>query len=88
MNPTEKSDRLSLRDWIGLGAIVGGGGGAGDALTYAGGSGGGGGEYAEITIINPSATYTYTVGAGGTAGSTGGSAGAAGRIVVDEYYNY
>ena len=24
MNPTEKSDRLSLRDWIGLGAIVGG----------------------------------------------------------------
>jgi len=46
----------------------------------------GGGEYAEVIIASPAATYTYSVGAGGTAGSTGGAAGAAGRIIVEEYY--
>lgn len=67
---------------------AGGGGGAGDASSYGGASGGGGGEYAEIIIGSPAATYTYTVGAGGTAGSTGGAAGAAGYITVEEHYNF
>lgn len=56
---------------------VGGGGGAG---------GGGAGEYFELIIAVPSASYLYTVGAGGTAG-TGGVAGATGRIIVEEYYS-
>ncbi|HEX4635330.1 MAG TPA: hypothetical protein VH189_04060 [Rhizomicrobium sp.] len=47
------------------------------------------GEYAEIIINSPSATYTYTVGAGGTGGtgtSANGGNGATGLIIVDEYY--
>ena len=45
-----------------------------------------------IAIINsPSATYSYTVGAGGSAGSAGtsgnaGSAGGSGGIWVTEHY--
>jgi hypothetical protein len=43
-------------------------------------------------ITAPAATYTYTVGAAGTAGAAGtngfiGGAGAAGKIIVDEFYN-
>ena len=58
---------------------------------YTFGAGGGEGEYAEIIINSPSATYTYTVGAGGTAGAAGtsgaaGGAGGTGIIIVDEYY--
>ena len=76
----------------------GGGGGAnGASVAFASASntyasvGGGEGEYVEILINSPSATYTYTVGAGGAAGGagTGGTAGAAGGsgyIIVDEYY--
>lgn len=77
-----------------------GGGGSGGGIaptTFAtlalsnGGPGGGQGEFAQIVINSPSSTYTYTVGAGGSAGvaGTGGSAGGAGGsglIVVDEYY--
>ena len=72
----------------------GGAGASGSASTIAGANGGGGGEYAEFIINNPSATYTYTVGAGGAGGiGTGanavtGGAGAAGRIIVEEHYNY
>jgi hypothetical protein len=58
----------------GAGAGSGGAGGAG------GDGGGGAGEYFELIIGSPAATYTYTVGA--AAGT-----GAAGRIVVEEYYN-
>ena len=59
---------------------------AAGAGTAAGG--GGAGEYVELVINAPlAATYTYTVGAGGTAGAAvGASAGAAGIIVVDEIY--
>jgi hypothetical protein len=76
----------------------GGGGGASSpvavfaSLSVLGVSPGGGeGEYAEITIDSPASTYTYTVGAAGTAGSAGtsgaaGTAGGSGFIVVDEYY--
>ena len=48
-----------------------------------GGSGGGGGGF-ERVIGSPAATYTYTIGAGGTAG-TGGAAGGSGVIIVWEY---
>lgn len=72
-------------------------GGGGSGGTYAGVSGGGGGsgEYVEYIIDNPAAgaTYTYTVGAGGTGGvRTGGGsggpggAGGSGLIIVDEIY--
>lgn len=70
-----------------------GGGGSGSiapgATEPAGG--GGSGEYAEIIIANPSATYTFTVGAGGPGGIGGnntGGAGADGFITVEEHYNY
>jgi hypothetical protein len=75
----------------------GGSGGGTNLLTFAQvyggylGVGGGEGEYVEIIINNPSATYTYTVGAGGAAGSAGtngfaGGAGGSGYIIVDEFY--
>lgn len=67
---------------------------AGAANTGAGGggardnSGGGAGEYVEILIQNPDASYTYTVGAGGTGGTGAfnGKAGSSGVIIVEEYY--
>jgi len=74
----------------------GGGGGIGAVVfasfgNYYQAGGGGQGEYCEIIINTPAATYTYTVGAGGTAGAAGtsgyaGGAGGSGYIVVDEYY--
>jgi hypothetical protein len=82
---------------LGAGRGTAGGGGAGGANTGAGGAGGAGtssagggasGEYVELVIPSPSATYTYTVGVGGT-GATGGQiggAGGSGIIIVEEYY--
>lgn len=70
-----------------------GGGGAGNPTTGTAycGSGGCSGGYIEASISSPSATYSYSVGAGGTAGGAGtsgfvGGAGGAGVIVVEEYY--
>jgi hypothetical protein len=59
------------------------GGSSGSVLASCGG--GASGEYVELIIYAPAATYTYTVGAGGTNGGAG--TGAAGRIIVEEYYN-
>ena len=80
----------------GAGVTNSGGGGCGGgqgatsfAVAQTSCGGGGEGEYAEIIINSPSATYTYTVGAGGTAGTAAGTAGGAGGsgiIIVDEYY--
>lgn len=67
----------------------GGGGGAMPDTSHTAPSGGGAGEYVEIYISNPSATYTYTigaVGAGGSAGGFAGGAGGTGMIIVEEYY--
>jgi hypothetical protein len=71
-----------------------GSGGTGGVSSSSGlgcGGGGGAGGYVDAYIYNPSATYTYTVGAAGTAGASGGvvsgGAGGDGFIVVEEFYN-
>jgi hypothetical protein len=67
------------------------GGGAsgppGDLATYGTSGGGGGGEYAELLITSPSATYSYAVGAGGTAGTgtAAGGVGGSGVIIVTAF---
>ena len=73
------------------GANTGGGAGgvSNDNTTSGPGSAsgaGGGGEGFELWINGPAASYTYTVGAGGTAG-TSGFAGGSGYIIVEEYYD-
>lgn len=59
--------------------LIGGGGGggacAGSATQAAMGSGGGSGGYTRKLIANPSATYTYQVGAKGTGGAAGANNG-------------
>ena len=76
----------------GAGAANTGAGGAG-AVTYINnqyaGAGGAAGGYLEAIILSPSATYSYAVGAGGTAGTGGaqnGGAGGSGIIIVTEFY--
>lgn len=68
---------------------TGGGGGGGGANNAQTGTGGGGGGYVDAIILNPTTTYTYTVGTGGAGGTgaTAGGAGAAGIIIVTEYYS-
>lgn len=76
------------------GAGGGGGGTLNSTTLHTGsGSGGGSGSYIDAIIDNPSSTYSYSIGAGGTAGAAGGGgtgyaggAGAAGIIIVTEYY--
>lgn len=69
-------------------ANTGGGGSGGTNSSNQAGAGGGSGEEVDMVIDNPAATYTYTVGAGGTAGAdtTNGGAGGSGVIVVEEIY--
>lgn len=60
--------------------VVGGGGGSGGVTGGSSGAvsasgGGGGGGYARLFVANAASTYTYTVGAGGTAGTSGNNAG-------------
>lgn len=88
---------------FGGGAPGGGGAQVGTANTGGGASGtntgstgvapggGGSGEYFEIIINSPAATYTYTIGAGGAAGTVGGggnagAVGGSGVLIVDEFY--
>ena len=72
----------------------GGSGGVtkGTPANYVGGGGGAGG-YIQAIIPSPSATYSYAIGAAGTAGTTSaganytdGSAGAAGTIIVTAFF--
>jgi hypothetical protein len=70
---------------------TGGGGGGGGGSTGFGGDGGGAGSYVEAIIVSPSSTYSYAVGAGGSAGAAGtggyvGAAGGSGFIIVEEHY--
>ncbi len=60
--------------------VVGGGGGGGGvdgvgAGSGAAGGGGGGGGCGAILITSPAASYTYTIGAGGTGGAAGANNG-------------
>jgi len=70
----------------------GGGGGAGShGATVFAGCGGGSGGYVKAIRTSPASSYSYAVGAGGTAGGAGasgqaGGAGAAGVIIVWEFY--
>lgn len=69
----------------------GGGGGGGLQVTNAiNGAAGGSGGYVKATITNPLPTYSYSVGAGGTAGAAGtsgvaGGNGGSGMIIVWEF---
>jgi hypothetical protein len=68
----------------------GGGGGTGGSNVSSGGGGGAAG-YVEKIIFTPAASYSYGVGAAGTAGGAGGGgqvggAGGSGVILVEEYY--
>lgn len=68
----------------------GGGGGGGATNTISAGGGGGAGGHVDCFIGAPSSTYSYAVGAGGTAGQgnvTLAGAGAAGYIEVIEFYS-
>lgn len=57
----------------------GGGGGAGSSSSATGGGGGGAGGYAKVFYnVIPNATYSITVGLGGSAGVAGGTSGIAG----------
>jgi hypothetical protein len=56
----------------------GAGGGSAGGAGYAGGGGGSAGGYGKLVIDSPAATYTYTVGAGGTPGASGANPGGAG----------
>lgn len=74
---------------------VGGAGGGYNGTTASAvlGGGGGSGNYMKFIIASPAATYTYTVGVGGTATGTAGTSGfagsdgSAGVINVREFYN-
>lgn len=61
-----------------LGGGGGGGGSNGIVTTYSAGGGGGAGGYGRNIITSAAASYTYTVGAGGTAGAAGGGTGGTG----------
>ena len=73
-----------------------GSGGGGAAFVNVGnvysGGGGASGGYIEALILNPSSSYSYSVGVAGTAGNgaggglSAGSAGGSGQIIVEEYY--
>lgn len=60
--------------------LVGGGGGGGGSVVSSGSSAGGGGAggYAETIIVNPLATYSYSVGGAGGSGTAGGGTGGTG----------
>jgi hypothetical protein len=69
----------------------GGGGGVTTAVTDFGGNGGSAGGVAHGIITSPAATYSYSVGAGGTGGAAGANgyaagAGARGIVIVKEFY--
>jgi hypothetical protein len=73
--------------WGGGGPGAGGGGAYLTISSTATTTGGGGaGEWVEFDIGSPTTTYTYAIGAAGTAGANNATAGKAGNIVVDEYY--
>lgn len=85
---------------VGLGtpaaANTGSGGGGGGAVSgQNGGGGGGAGVYLKAQIVNPAASYSYSIATGGAGGAQGGapggssaagSAGGSGVIIIEEHY--
>lgn len=76
---------------VNAGSGAGGQGGASSGTSVLRGRSGGGGGGLCAIIQNPAASYSYQVGAGGTAGAAGtngnaGYAGSSGIIIVEEYY--
>lgn len=66
-----------------------GAGGSSGAYNGSAATGGGGGAYCEKWIVNPAASYSYGVGAGGNQGGGAvwpGGAGFAGIVIVEEFY--
>lgn len=68
-----------------------GGGGGGGAASFQGSQGGAAGGYCSGFITSLSSTYTFTIGAGGTAGGAGtggyaGGTGGSGVVLVEEFY--
>jgi hypothetical protein len=69
------------------GQMGGGGAGAGTATNdNTGGKGGGPGESVLLIINNPAASYTYSIGTAGAAGTSPATTGGPGYIEVIEYY--
>ena len=76
---------------------AGGGGGSSNAASlgansFTSGQGGGAGGYIDAIIVNPSSSYSYTVGDGGSGGSAStyynaGGNGGSGIIIITTYYN-
>lgn len=69
----------------------GGAGATSSTVSLGSGAGGGAGEYVEFQILQPAATYSYVVGAAGTAGASGGGGtaggtGASGLIQVEAFF--
>lgn len=69
----------------------GGGTDAGVLNSSSGGGGGGSSSFEVIIEVTPGDTFSYAIGAGGTAGSAGasgfiGGVGAAGKIEIEEHY--
>jgi hypothetical protein len=65
--------------------------GASCSATSPAGGGGAAGGYVEKLITSPAASYSYSIGAGGTSGAAGtsgqtGGVGGSGIIIVDEFY--
>ena len=56
----------------------GGGAGGGNVASFFAGSGGGAGGFITATIVSPTGSYAYSVGAAGAAGTAGASGGAGG----------
>jgi hypothetical protein len=81
---------LAAFGWTGLSSVnadvlvvAGGGGGGGIFATYGGGGGGGAGGYRTGTVsLNPTLSYTVTVGAGGSAGTSAPAKGGNGNDSV------
>ncbi len=68
---------------------AGGGGASGNGSSVNSAGGGGAGEYVQFQIVNPAASYNFSIGAGGAGGAAGtfaGGAGGSGIVIVDEYY--
>jgi hypothetical protein len=66
-------------------AAFGSGGGGGAGVSNAARAGGAAGGYSEKVIGSPAATYSYSVGTGGS-GVSGAGNGAGGVIIIEEFY--